>query len=76
MPASCKGGLGLFLHYTRFTRVWETLVIKNMKKQNYAIFAMSFLGLGVLTSCHDYDLGVSTQTLKDHASYDAEQGHS
>ena len=26
MPASCKGGLGLFLHYTRFTRVWETLV--------------------------------------------------
>lgn len=42
-----------------------------MKKLNYAIFAMSFLGLGVLTSCHDYDLGVSTQTLKDHASYDA-----
>ena len=42
-----------------------------MKKQNYAFFAMSFLGLGVLTSCHDYDLGVSTQTLKDHASYDA-----
>ena len=36
-----------------------------------AIIATSVLGLGILTSCQDEDLGVSTQTLKERAFDDA-----
>ena len=36
-----------------------------------AIIATSFLGLGSLTSCHDEDFDVSTQTLKERAFNEA-----
>ena len=43
-----------------------------MKKNlSIAVIATSLLGLGSLSSCHDEDFDVSTQTLKERAFNDA-----